>query len=140
MKERPFFKTAVLKRERWKHLLLGLYIMGIIVVSLMPGDLVPSSFSGLHLDKVGHFLAYTGLGFLICLTFLSRNGRLAATLFAIGLGFLLEWGQSFVPGRQMSFADGLVNTCGVFFGLLLFQLWGQSFSEWLADYLESRSH
>lgn len=102
------------------HLLLILYVAGIILVSLAPGEIVPTSRVN-HLDKVGHFLAYSGLGFLIGLTFEGRNGRFSAIIGAICLGFLLEWGQSFVPGRDMSLADGLVNTGGAIFGLLLAQ-------------------
>jgi len=113
------------RHKRWLHLLLILYVIGIILVSLAPGEIVPVS-SAHHMDKVGHFIAYTGLGFLIGLTFKSRNGRYLAVLGAICLGFLLEWGQSFVPGRDMSLADGLVNTCGVFAGMMFFHWQGRA--------------
>lgn len=105
-------------RERSLQVLFAMYVLGIILVSLIPGEIFPSS-SVSHMDKVGHFFAYTGLGFLIGLTFPGRNGRLFVALGVIILGFLLEWGQSFVPGRDMSLADGIVNTCGIIFGLLL---------------------
>ena len=116
--KRPFTKAIIAKREWGLRMLLVAYLLGIILVSLTPGEFVPSS-SQLHMDKVGHFLAYGGLGFLIGLTFPRGNGRFVAVLAIIGMGFLLEWGQSFVPGREMSLADGLVNTCGVLIGLLL---------------------
>ncbi|MBE2224219.1 MAG: VanZ family protein, partial [Anaerolineae bacterium] len=102
-------------RERSFQVLFVLYLLGVIFVSLIPGTVFLSS-SVAHLDKVGHFFAYTGLGFLIGLTFRHRNGRLLVAVGVIFLGFLLEWGQSFVPGRDMSLADGLVNTCGVILG------------------------
>ena len=112
-----------MSHKRPLQVLLLLYIGGIIVVSLTPGDLITVN-SAQHVDKVGHFIAYTGLGLLLGLTVSGRNGRLLAALGAIGLGFLLEWGQSFVPGRAMSLADGLVNTGGVIFGLLLIKKGG----------------
>ena len=119
MEEQSLTNAAIAKRDRWLRILLVLYVLGIILVSLTPGDYVPNS-SQLHLDKVGHFIAYTGLGFLLGLTIKNRNGRFLAVLCAITLGFLLEGGQFFVPGREMSLADGIVNTCGVLTGMLLF--------------------
>jgi len=114
------------------RLLLILYVVGIILVSLAPGEVVPAS-NVRHMDKVGHFIAYTGLGFLIELTFESRNARFLAVLCAIALGFLLEGGQSFVPGREMSLADGLMNTCGVLAGILLFYWKGRAVEDWLSN-------
>lgn len=122
----------MLTYTRAVRLLLILYVIGIILVSLVPGEIVPVS-SARHMDKVGHFIAYTGFGFLIGLTFESRNGRFLAVLCAITLGFLLEGGQSFVPGREMSLADGLVNTCGVLTGILLFYWQGRAVENWLSN-------
>ena len=117
-------------RERSLQVLFALYVLGVIFVSLTPGEIFPSS-SVLHLDKVGHLFAYTGLGILIGLTFRHRNGRLFVAFGVIVLGFLLEWGQSFVPGRDMSLADGLVNTCGIILGGLIYYRWGQAVENWL---------
>ena len=128
--KRPLVKTVTVKHERRKRLIFALYVLAVILVSLAPGDLIPSSeLSWAHMDKVGHFLAYIGLGSLIGLTFPTRNGRILAALCTIMLGFLLEWGQSFVPGREMSLADGLVNTGGVLLGLVLFRLWSRFVAE-----------
>jgi len=121
----------MLTYTRAVRLLLILYVIGVILVSLAPGEIVPAS-NVRHMDKVGHFIAYTGLGFLIELTFTSRNGRFLAALCAITLGFLLEGGQFFVPGREMSLADGLVNTWGVLAGMLLFYWQGRAVENWLS--------
>jgi hypothetical protein len=122
------------RHKRWLHLLLILYVIGIILVSLAPGEIVPVS-SARHMDKVGHFIAYTGLGFLLGLTVKNRNGRFLAVLCAIALGFLLEGGQSFVPGREMSLADGIVNTCGVLAGMALFYWQGRGVENYLSNLL-----
>ena len=134
IEEQPQTKVAIAKRDRLLRVILVLYLLGIILVSLAPGNFVPNG-SQLHLDKVGHFLAYTGLGFLLGLTVKTRNGRFVATFCAIGMGFLLEGGQFFVPGRDMSLADGLVNTSGILLGLLLYRKWGQPVSVWLDRFL-----
>jgi VanZ family protein len=126
------------KRKRILRLIFLLYLAGIIAASLMPGDFMPDP-SVPNQDKVEHFLAYTGLGFLVGLTFATRNGRFTAALCVIGMGFLLEWGQSFVPGRDMSLADGLVNSSGILFGLLLFYIWGKPVAAWFDRYLAKRT-
>ena len=126
-------KPLSTKLERLLRILLVVYLLGIILVSLTPGDFVPSS-SQLHMDKVGHFIAYSGLGFLFGLTIKNKNGRYLAVLGAITLGFLLEGGQFFIRGREMSLADGIVNTCGVIIGMLLFNWQGRVVENWLARF------
>ena len=37
----------------------------------------------------------------------------------IPLGGLVEWGQSFVPGRTASMGDAVANALGVFLGIWL---------------------
>jgi len=93
---------------------------------------VPASGAGPpHWDKVGHFLAYTGMALLAMLTFRSRRARGASLIGAVTLGALLEWAQSLLPTRQMSLADGVVNTLGVVSGALLFRWRGNVLEEWL---------
>ena len=121
-------------KKREISVLFVLYVLGIIFVSLIPGGVFPSGGMS-YMDKVGHFLAYSGLGFLIGLTFRSRNGRLLVALSAICLGFLLEWGQSFIPGRDMSLADGLVNTCGVIMGMFIYHWWGHALEKRFDNFL-----
>jgi VanZ family protein len=95
---------------------LAIYVLLDVVVSLVPTGGVGVG----HWDKVGHFFAYAGMALLSMLSFQSRRARAAALVGAIGLGALLEWAQSYVPGRRMSLADGIVNTFGVLSGALLF--------------------
>lgn len=119
-----------INRDWALRIVFVIYVLGVIVVSLLPKQL----FSGsgiLHLDKVGHFVAYAGLGILIGLTFVEWNGRFVAAVGIIGLGFLLEWGQSFVPGRDMSLADGLMNTAGILVGIYIFYQWGGMIDNWI---------
>jgi VanZ family protein len=109
------------------RLILGLYILFIILVSVLPG----SGRQLWQIDKVGHFFAYGGLIILAFLTFQSKQRRWAMVGFAIALGIVLEWVQSFVPGRQMSFVDGVADILGVFLGIIFFHFYGQVFADWL---------
>jgi VanZ family protein len=104
---------------------LAIYVLLDVVVSLVPMVGVGVG----HWDKVGHFFAYAGMAFLSMLSFQSRRARAAALVGAVALGALLEYGQSYVPGRQMSLADGIVNAFGVLSGALLFhcrRVWTRS--------------
>ena len=101
---------------------LLIYALLVSVVSLLPG----SGASYGQVDKVGHFSAYAGMAVLAMMSFKGRISRLAALLGAIGLGVLLEWGQSFIPGRDMSLLDGAANTLGVLAGALFFRFWGET--------------
>jgi VanZ family protein len=120
-----------LDRDSKMRLLFAFYVLLIVLASLSPS----SGRSFWHIDKVGHFLAYSGMVVLAFLTFGSGVERLLVLIFAIGLGAVLEWVQSFVPGRDMSFIDGIANTLGVFAGALFFRLRGQVMVEWLKSYL-----
>jgi len=110
-------------------LVFTLYVLFVIFMSLFPSG---EGISHWHIDKIGHFLAYTGMAMLTFLTLKRGIARISALFLAIALGAALEWGQSFVPGRNMSLIDGIVNTLGVLSGTLLFHLRGQ----YLVDYLE----
>lgn len=100
------------------RILLGLYILAVVIVSLVPtGDIYVW-----HLDKIGHFLAYTGMAILAQLTFDSGAGRLSGLVGAVALGGLLEWAQYYVPGREASLLDAVVNTLGVITGAVFFRL------------------
>ena len=108
--------------SKWMHWAkltgFGLYVLLIIYLSLSPSNATIKLQSW---DKVGHFLAYTVMILLAFLTFPAKNGRIASLLFVIGLGLLLEWLQSFVPGRLMSWRDGVANGFGVLLGLVIFR-------------------
>jgi len=101
---------------------LLIYVLLVILVSLLPGGGVSVGNS----DKIGHFFAYCGMAILALLSFDGKSARLAALLGAVGLGAFLEWGQSFVPGRDMSLADGTANALGVLVGALFFRFYGHT--------------
>jgi VanZ family protein len=107
------------------------YVFMVIVVSLLPG----TGTSFWHVDKIGHFFAYAGMAVLALLTFNSGVSRASAVFFAIALGAVLEWGQSFVPGRDMSLIDGLANTLGVITGTVLFWFRGQHITRYVARFI-----
>ena len=107
------------------------YVLLVVLVSLLPSSGVPGRYS----DKIGHFFAYAGIAILALLSFKGRSARLAALLGAVGLGAILEWGQSFVPGRDMSLADGITNALGVLVGALLFRFYGHILLDWIRLHL-----
>jgi VanZ family protein len=113
-------------------LIFALYVLAVILVSLLPSGGV----SPWHVDNIGHFLAYTGMAVLACLTFNSGIARVSALFFAIALGVALEWGQSFVPGRDMSLLDGVANSLGVLSGTVLFRLRGRHFARYVERFIE----
>lgn len=115
-------------RNTLLYFVLFIYTLLIIFVSLAPINQGIPMQNG---DKAGHFLAYTGLSLLVCLAFAKRNQQIAALLLALGLGFLLEWGQSFVPGRDMSALDGLANSLGILTGIIIYYFQGDILKRWL---------
>ena len=108
-----------------------IYVFMVILVSLLPS----SGASFWHIDKVGHFFAYAGMAVLALLAFNSVISRAVALCFAIALGAALEWGQSFVPGRDMSLIDGIANTLGVLTGTVLFWFRGQCITQYVARFI-----
>ena len=83
--------------------------------SLQPGSGVSIG----HYDKLGHFLAYAIFAFLAW--GISRSGQYFTYLCCaiVIYGALMEFGQSLVPGRDMSALDFLANTMGVIVGAVL---------------------
>ena len=108
------------------RLVLLFYVLLVILVSLMPS----SGVSLWHIDKIGHFFAYGGMATLALLSFDVSSTRIACLLGAVGLGALLEWGQSFIPGRDVSLVDGIVNALGVLMGALFFRFRGRILLDW----------
>jgi VanZ family protein len=103
-----------------------IYILLLILVSLVPGN---GHSSPWHIDKIGHFMAYAGMAVLTMVNFNSRVPRMAGIGFGVLLGGFLEWGQSFVPGRDMSMLDEIANTLGLLAGIFIYHVWGESLSE-----------
>jgi VanZ family protein len=103
-------------------LLLLLELLGIIYLSLKS----PNGGVNIQLnDKVGHFIGYGVLSLNTFLVFGFRS-KLQTTLILfllIGIGFLMEWLQGFVPGREVSGLDIVANSIGVAIGTALYLAW-----------------
>lgn len=94
-----------------------LSVAGTVFVSLLPHVELPVDFW--NADKLYHMFTYAWLGGLPVFAFTRRRNARMAAFSMIILGVLLEWGQSYVPGRSASLADATANTIGVFAGLWL---------------------
>ncbi len=114
---------ATTKRRAFLTLWLA-SVAATVYVSLLPRLELPVDFW--NADKLYHMAAYAWLGGLPLWAFASGNRARAAAYCMIPLGGLLEWGQSFVPGRTASMLDAVANALGVFVGL------------WLAETLMAR--
>jgi VanZ family protein len=82
-------------------------------------------------DKVGHLLAYGGLGFLLCLALRAGTDRtrsrcaLLALAIASAYGILDEWHQQWIPSRTASVLDWVADVIGASLGALT--------ATWLGD-------
>lgn len=93
----------------------ALYALVITYFSLAPKPDMPPVGN----DKVAHALAYLGFAVLAAGLGLSRRRYLVACGCIIAYSGLMEVGQSFIPGREMSALDMVANTLGVVLGALL---------------------
>lgn len=89
------------------------YTLLVITLSLIPTAI---GGSGMYVDKLAHFIAYGGMGFLAYISVGSVNKRVYLFLFVISLGVVLEFFQHYIPGRSASFLDIMANTLGAISG------------------------
>ncbi|MYL82433.1 hypothetical protein GTA51_04680 [Desulfovibrio aerotolerans] len=94
-------------------------IASTVYLSLLPGLELPVKFW--NADKVYHLLCYAWLGALPLVAFAKGETARNAAYCMVPLGGLIEWGQSFVPGRASSMLDAVANAVGVFLGMWLAQ-------------------
>jgi len=85
--------------------------------------------------KLAHTMEYAVLGISLCYFFYQMiQKRWHLFLFTLVTGFLYacsdEWHQSFVPGRSCEFRDVLIDTNGVFLGIIIFYLIVKLYREW----------
>jgi glycopeptide antibiotics resistance protein len=92
------------------------YVLLVITLSLIPTAM---GGSGLYSDKLAHFLAYGGMGFLAYMSVDSVKKRFYLFLLVISLGVVLEFFQLYIPGRSTSFFDIVANTLGAGLGYFL---------------------
>jgi VanZ family protein len=106
-------------------------IMWALLIALVSTSVNPEPPESLNLfsgvDKLGHFMAYLILSWLIGVAWLGPMTRFLkpiAGFVAFGsasYGMLLEVIQLvFFPGRLFEWADQIANTCGAFAGILIF--------------------
>lgn len=88
---------------------------GIAYLSLTPTDTIT-----IGNDKISHFIAYgTLMSTAGLLAFPSRKNVLWTIILCALYGILIEIGQHFVPGRDMSIYDVFANVTGVLLGTLV---------------------
>jgi hypothetical protein len=103
-----------------------LYLAAIFVISSEPRPLIaPPDWLGA--DKVAHFMAYAGLGVLLCRAYLGSGLAGSAAFWLSALTASLygasdEWHQSFVPNRSADAADWLADSLGAMLGAALLLL------------------
>ena len=88
------------------------YAVIVTVTSLLPGG--GSHLA--HLDKLVHLLAYYIFAVFAYRALNNKEYYTYTCLGIIAYSALLELGQSYVPGRQMSGYDLLANSLGVVLG------------------------
>lgn len=90
------------------------YVVLVTLASLLPagGALVGSY------DKSAHLMIYAIFAILAYRLGVTGRHYVYLCVGIIAYSGLLEVGQSFVPGREMSALDLLANTCGVLLGVV----------------------
>ena len=107
-----------------------LLIIGWIVATLIESSGPPLPLLGevQGLDKVAHFLAFSGLGLLACALAFKLSPTPAIPLLSIPLlmvtlfGIIDEAFQMLIPGRQADLLDLLADICGALFAVFLANL------------------
>ncbi|MBN2408462.1 MAG: VanZ family protein [Candidatus Aminicenantes bacterium] len=80
-----------------------------------------------HLDKIGHFLEFGSLGFLLAIGFFNAFSFSPSmkTALTFGTGLILaildEWHQFFVPMRKSDVLDIVADAAGLAFGIFIFR-------------------
>ncbi len=109
---------------------LCLLIIGWIIATLIEasGPPLPLLGEAPHLDKVAHFLAFSGLGLLACALSFRLSPTPTIPLLSVPLlmvtlfGIIDEAFQMLIPGRQADLLDLLADICGALFAIFLANL------------------
>ncbi len=86
-------------------------IVTITIYSVTAFD--PGHFAAHVWDKLGHFLAYFGVGIIGFLAATTARHRLQIAIGMLVLGLALEILQFYTPTRQFEWADWLADAMGV---------------------------
>jgi VanZ family protein len=98
------------------HTIVFIVYAGIVAVtSLYPGGVQSAE----HLDKVVHLLVYYIFAVLGYRMLANKRDYLYVCLGIVAYSGLIELGQSYIPGREMSALDLLANILGVVLGALV---------------------
>ncbi len=116
--------------NRIPALFLSLLIIGLMISLLIESSGPPLAIMGQiqHLDKLAHFLAFSGLGLLVCALAFTLNPvpaipLLSMPLLIVGLfGILEESFQMLIPGRQFDLLDLLADISGAIFAITIANL------------------
>jgi hypothetical protein len=111
-------------------LFLGLLIIGLMISLLVESSGPPLAIIGKvqNMDKLAHFLAFSGLGLLVCALYLKLGSVQAISLLSMPLlivslfGIIEESYQMLIPGRQPDIFDLLADICGALFAIILANL------------------
>ncbi|MCJ7539380.1 MAG: VanZ family protein [Desulfobacterales bacterium] len=129
-------KIAVLKARIWDGLLLLVYSAGILFMGLRYRNHGHAKSSGmLHnlsfsfSDAAINILGFIPLGYLMMSYFISSDRKqkkvpvicLSITA-CIGISFIIELSQYYIPGRSSSLSDLLFNGLGAFGGIIYYLL------------------
>lgn len=86
-------------------------LLVVLIATLLPGN---GKIAGNYLDKVAHFLMFAFLAYQALKALITKEGNTEIIIWSVLLGFLTEYLQQFIPGRNMDFYDALADSVGVF--------------------------
>jgi VanZ family protein len=121
------FKVTNSNSNRKQATRLSLLIIAWIVALLIESSGPPLAILGQvqGLDKLAHFVAFSGLGLLACVLSFKLSPKLSIPLFSMPLlivtlsGIIEEIYQMYVPGRAASLLDLLADVCGALFAIII---------------------
>lgn len=101
--------------------LVLLYAALIFSLSIAPAPTTSKHFDVPNIDLIGHFILYSGFGFLVytSLSILSLPSLLLATAVSSFYGAAMEVCQMFIPGRNPSISDSAANLFGSLLGAFI---------------------
>ena len=90
----------------------------VLIATLTPGN---GKIAGNYLDKVAHFLLFAFLAYQSLKALIHKKENTEIIIWTVLLGFLTEYLQQFIPGRNMDFYDALADSIGVFCAFYLYK-------------------
>lgn len=121
------FKKIIEKKVYLVYLPLAVYWFALVIATSLPAQNLPKTSIN---DKVEHFIAFLGLGFLLSFTLyvqnkyklLKINHSISAVLIALAYAVIDEIHQLFIPGRQCDVLDVSADLIGAIAGILLIKV------------------